>query len=101
MGDPVRPPVDDPLAGEILSQLAEGARGFDTACGCAVQLNDPVPWLDTEKDCEGGICPPATAEKVSPDCEGGSNWAAWLTASVTFTTACADEFASVTVMLAV
>ena len=59
----------------MLSQLAEGAREFDTVCACAVQLNEPEPWLDTVKDCAGGVWPPAIAEKVSPDCESVSDCA--------------------------
>jgi hypothetical protein len=90
--------MDNPLAGAMLSQLTEGAKGFDIVCGCAVQLNDPEPWLDTVNGCEGGVWPPAMAEKTSPDCESVNNWAAWLTASVTFTTADAVESAACTVM---
>jgi hypothetical protein len=90
--------MDIPLAEAIPSQLADGSIGFNIVCGDAVQLKDPEPWLDTVKDCEGGVWPPAIAEKVSPDCEGVSNWGDWLTASVTFTTVRAVEFAACTVM---
>jgi hypothetical protein len=33
----------DPLAGEILSQFADGAMGFDIVCALAVQFSDPAP----------------------------------------------------------
>jgi hypothetical protein len=88
--------MDDPLAGVTLSQLAEGASELDIVCSCAVQFNEPAPWLNTVKDCAGGIGPPAMVEKAIADCESVSDWVAWLTAIITLIMAWPVEFASFT-----
>jgi len=97
-GDPAWPAMDDPAAGVMLSQLGVAAPAVEIVCGWAVQLSEPVPWLEMVNGCEGGGCPPATAENVSPDCESVIDWVAWVTAIVTSMTACAVEFASCTVI---
>jgi hypothetical protein len=80
--DATASPLDAPVVGETLSQLAVPA---PTACVSMLQFIEPEPVFKTLNVCSGGAAPPCVAENARPPCVKRIAWVRPLTTTSTRT----------------